>query len=242
MIHACSLAAPILFYIWSTMGKKNKKGSDSEDSAVSESTRAVRRIQEELEKSEEEPPPKKAKINSDERSRDMPTGDESLGDGRKYGAVTGIKLHIGGSDGSRGSRGLSMKGKTGEKAMGMSLESMVNEDACQDRDLPDAPAGAFRRKDLEAAKREGVGSGKPSSRQGLDGKVYDFIEAPSDESVSEQEGQSKKLHGNARKEKGKSKKDKKGNTKHKKNKKQKKKKKGKSKKNKSSDSSSSSSS
>lgn len=43
---------------------------------------------------------------------------------------------------------------------------------------PEAPSGSFRRKDLE---RQAGNAGKKSN-VGLDGKVYAFIDAPSDES------------------------------------------------------------
>ena len=46
---------------------------------------------------------------------------------------------------------------------------------------PEAPSGSFRRKDLE---REAGNAGKKAN-VGLDGKVYAFIDAPSDESSAE---------------------------------------------------------
>ena len=47
---------------------------------------------------------------------------------------------------------------------------------------PEAPSGSFRQKDLE---REARNAGKEAT-VGLDGKVYSFIDAPSDESSAEE--------------------------------------------------------
>eukprot|EP00913_Durusdinium_trenchii_P005766 g5380.t1 len=77
-----------------------------------------------------------------------------------------------------------------------SLESLAYRHDSDDEVNPEAPSGSFRQKDLA---REASGTG--SQAVGLDGKVYSFIEAPSDdESSAERNAPS------AVKDKGKSKK------------------------------------
>merc|ERR1712146_511281 len=49
--------------------------------------------------------------------------------------------------------------------------------------VPEAPAGSYRRKDLESSALES--GGHPKSQLGIDGKVYDFITAPEDASESD---------------------------------------------------------
>lgn len=238
------------------MAKKSKQdaGSDS-DSAVSESTRAVREIQRQLQ-ADDTPshPSKRPRKEGNSSSQDKP-----LGDGRKYGAITGIKLDCSApSSGNRsgGGGGLAIKGKDGKSMeMGMSLESMVNQEECNEARglaMPEAPLGSFRRRDMEAMQREGggEGGGKPAAQKGIDGKVYDFIAAGSDESESnDAAGHSKLAVSKAAIDKQKGKKDKtrkkkmkKESKKHKKKEKKKDKKHGKKKKKKKSSSSSSSSS
>ena len=50
---------------------------------------------------------------------------------------------------------------------------------------PEAPAGSFRKRDLQQEERDRA-SGK-QARVGLDGKVYQFIDAPSDDEKPEAE-------------------------------------------------------
>merc|ERR1719160_1387302 len=83
-----------------------------------------------------------------------------------------------------------MKGKGGsEKALGMSLESLVNQDEAEQRGAPapEAPAGSFRRRDVESLQQAGE-NGKPVAQKGIDGKVWGFIAAGSDESDGEAAG------------------------------------------------------
>merc|ERR1712060_526433 len=110
----------------------------------------------------------------------------------------------------------------------MGLESLVNEDS-YDRDdiMPEAPSGSFRHSDMAALHCTGGDSGKPKSQKGIDGKVYEFIAAPSDESASGDDaiGVVKRSGDKVQRKKGtikknkKKKKDKKGKKKHRKDKK-----------------------
>ena len=48
---------------------------------------------------------------------------------------------------------------------------------------PEAPAGSFRKRDLQQEQRDRASGNK--ARVGLDGKVYQFIDAPSDDDKPE---------------------------------------------------------
>merc|ERR1719277_2484381 len=52
--------------------------------------------------------------------------------------------------------------------------------------MPEAPQGSFRQRDLEAVQSEGKDGGRPVAQKGIDGKVYSFVGAGSDESDSGQ--------------------------------------------------------
>lgn len=239
------------------MGRKDADASDSE---VSESTRAALRIQRELEEGDTNASSSRSG-HRDRRPADKrsdPTsrrdGDDALGDGRKYGAITGIKLgeFASGASGSartRGSSGVAVKGKEGRGRgnVGMSLESLANQADSGDEGgstkMPEAPEGSYKRKDLTTA------GGQAKSQRGIDGKVWDFLPEPEEPEVSERidkaEKTAKAIKANKEKlkKKAKGKKDKKDKDKSKKKKtKKKKKSKGKNKKQDTASSSSSSSS
>lgn len=83
--------------------------------------------------------------------------------------------------------------------------------------MPEAPAGSVRRRDIQQANQE-----KDSNEKlGIDGKVYAFIEAPSGDESEDEGGQKRKADGKS-KEEGKSKKGKKDKDKKKDKKKNKK--------------------
>merc|ERR1712176_1484204 len=50
--------------------------------------------------------------------------------------------------------------------------------------MPEAPQDSFMQRDLEAVQREGKNGGRPVARTGIDGKVYNFVGAGSEESES----------------------------------------------------------
>eukprot|EP00928_Gymnodinium_smaydae_P006372 TRINITY_DN12250_c0_g1_i1.p1 TRINITY_DN12250_c0_g1~~TRINITY_DN12250_c0_g1_i1.p1 ORF type:complete len:277 (-),score=108.97 TRINITY_DN12250_c0_g1_i1:21-851(-) len=196
--------------------------------------------------------------------------DEPLGDDRTYGSVTGIKLGEFGSGGgggssgprggggggggsSRGGGGSSgpRGGKGGGGGLGMSPESLANQADSDDdgnaRNMPAAPEGSFKKRDLDA-RAALEADGRPKAQRGIDGKVYAFVDAGADADSGSEDKQPNGKEGKVAKEKGdkkakgkdKKKKDKKKDAKKSKKEKKKEKKKAKKKKEKKKKSSSSS--
>mmetsp|Transcript_66496 Transcript_66496/g.144406 ORF Transcript_66496/g.144406 Transcript_66496/m.144406 type:complete len:244 (-) Transcript_66496:380-1111(-) len=177
------------------------------ESDVSETTKAVLRIQQQLEdqdagKSKKSSKSTKSTKDADgkkereggrgsRRRRDDST-EEAMGDGRTTGSITGIKLgefapgaKRGGTSGSTGGGGVRMKGKGKGGGFGQSLESLAAQEEREDgaQAVPEAPAGTVKRKDAERAAAQ-LGE-KPTKALGIDGKEYAFLEAPSDEEKEE---------------------------------------------------------
>mmetsp|Transcript_80639 Transcript_80639/g.127390 ORF Transcript_80639/g.127390 Transcript_80639/m.127390 type:complete len:196 (-) Transcript_80639:145-732(-) len=165
-----------------------------DDGELSDSTRAALRIQQEIDGTA--PATSKAPAKGSKQKGEAKTAKRS----ETHGAITGIAL----GEYAPSSSGVQIKMKGGKGLFSESLESLAYRADSDDEVNPEAPSGSFRRKDLE---REAGNAGKKAN-VGLDGKVYAFIDAPSDESSAEgiQKGESKK---NKDKSKKKSKKDKK---------------------------------
>ncbi|CAE7469547.1 unnamed protein product [Symbiodinium sp. CCMP2592] len=200
--------------------------SDRDDDELSDSARAALRIQQEIEGGVSDEAPRK-------------TSSRSSGNGRTHGAVTGIALgeYADSPKASKASKaskeGVQIRAK-GSKAglFKESLESLAYREDSDHEVNPEAPAGSFRKKDLQQEERDR----SKKARVGLDGKLYQFIDAPSDD----EEHQASDA--NEGKQKTKKKTDTKKEKKAKKDPKKKKKKKHKKKSKKHKDSSSSSSS
>ncbi|CAK9044107.1 unnamed protein product [Durusdinium trenchii] len=158
-----------------------------DEDELSDSTRAALRIQEEIDGNG---PTTSSKSTPSSRKSSAQVSNGT------HGAVTGIALgEYAHKKGGSGTVHIKMKGsKAG--FFSESLESLAYRHDSDDEVNPEAPSGSFRQKDLA---REASGTG--SQAVGLDGKVYSFIEAPSDdESSAERNAPS------AVKDKGKSKK------------------------------------
>lgn len=168
-----------------------------DDGELSDSTRAALRIQQEIDgTAPAAPATSKASKGSNEKRSDQA---KSAKRSETHGAITGIAL----GEYAPSSSGVQIKMKGRKGLFSESLESHAYRADSDDEVNPEAPSGSFRRKDLE---REAGNAGKKAN-VGLDGKVYAFIDAPSDESsAGVQKGESKK---NKDKSKKKSKKDKK---------------------------------
>eukprot|EP00927_Polykrikos_kofoidii_P070631 TRINITY_DN67044_c0_g1_i1.p1 TRINITY_DN67044_c0_g1~~TRINITY_DN67044_c0_g1_i1.p1 ORF type:complete len:281 (+),score=54.22 TRINITY_DN67044_c0_g1_i1:94-936(+) len=181
------------------MGQKRPPGHHAEESdgELSESTRAVRQIQKELDVLDSGVQDKgrtgRERIERDQGPRGQDrrkTDDEPLGDGRTHGAITGIKLgeFALGASTRRGhsnqgvTAGVALRVKAGGKDRNLSLASLVsmaNGDAEEERaNAPEAPDGSYKRRDVERALAEGAG--RPTSKRGIDGKVYTFVADPAD--------------------------------------------------------------
>ncbi|CAE8613644.1 unnamed protein product [Polarella glacialis] len=218
---------------------------DVSDDELSETTRAVRRIQRELEGGGDHRKAGSSRGGSSGKRRRGEDEEEEEEYGRDRGAVTGIKLGeyapgakktsapSSGSFQVRGGRG----GK--DQKLGQSLESLAyaRDDDEEAAAAPEAPAGSFRRRDLEHKVAEGE-----KAQLGIDGKVWGFIELPpSDEEGDRDEKKQKEEEASGKKKSKKaSGKGEKKSKKDKKTKKVKKKKKDKAKKKKKKSSSSSS--
>mmetsp|Transcript_90973 Transcript_90973/g.266380 ORF Transcript_90973/g.266380 Transcript_90973/m.266380 type:complete len:247 (-) Transcript_90973:149-889(-) len=225
-------------------GAKHREAEEDEGE-LSDTTRAVRRIQRELEGGGDEEPAGDGRRGSGRRStRDEL--DEPLGDGKERGAVTGIKLGEFAPGARRQSGGFSFRGKDGkDRTFGQGLESLANRaDSDEEaRAMPAAPEGSFRRRDVERPTMTADERGRPKAQLGLDGKVWAFVEGPGgeeDEDSSEEgrlkrkadqiaedarQAKAKQKEKSKDKKKGKDKKDKKSKKKKKKAKAKKKKKK-----------------
>ncbi|CAE8583478.1 unnamed protein product [Polarella glacialis] len=221
------------------------RDEDVSDDELSETTRAVRRIQRELEGGGDHRKAGSSRGGSSgKRRRGDDEEEEEEEYGRDRGAVTGIKLGeyapgakktsapSSGSFQVRGGRG----GK--DQKLGQSLESLAyaRDDDEEAAAAPEAPAGSFRRRDLEHKV-----AGGEKAQLGIDGKVWGFIELPpSDEEGDRDEKKQKEEEASGKKSKKASGKGEKKSKKDKKTKKVKKKKKDKAKKKKKKSSSSSS--
>merc|ERR1719162_1521994 len=101
--------------------KRRRKAADEEDDGeLSDSAKAVLRLNRELEAEDAAPEVSSRKSGSDkgkDRNRSKADDDATRGDGRKYGAVTGIKLDFGsgGDRSARGRGGLGIKSKDGKE-------------------------------------------------------------------------------------------------------------------------------
>eukprot|EP00435_Cladocopium_sp_Y103_P000582 s4183_g1.t1 len=169
-----------------------------DDGELSDSTRAALRIQQEIDGTAPARTSKASKASNQEKRSEAKRSEAKRSE--THGAITGIAL----GEYAPSSSGVQIKMKGGKGLFSESLESLAYRADSDDEVNPEAPSGSFRRKDLE---REAGNAGKKAN-VGLDGKVYAFIDAPSDESSVEgvQKGESKK---NKDKSKKKSKKDKK---------------------------------
>eukprot|EP00434_Breviolum_minutum_P021612 symbB.v1.2.019075.t2/scaffold1542.1/size112718/10 len=188
----------------------SKKGDD--DGELSDSTRAALRIQQEIDGKG----PSKDEATGRTRSS---KASKSTTDGT-HGAVTGIALgEYANKKGGSGTVHIKMKGgKAG--IFSESLESLAYRQDSDDEVNPEAPSGSFRQKDLE---REARNAGKEAT-VGLDGKVYSFIDAPSDESSAEEAAKKSAQKGADKRKSKKDKKSKKDSKKKEKKKKAKKRK------------------
>merc|ERR1712160_188202 len=88
--------------------------------------------------------------------------------------------------------GFSLKGKDGkERKFKQGLESLANMDADETSAalMPEAPDGSYRRKDLAEISLAGGTSvdeaGRPRSQRAMDGKAWDFVLGPEDDSAEE---------------------------------------------------------
>mmetsp|Transcript_10856 Transcript_10856/g.11944 ORF Transcript_10856/g.11944 Transcript_10856/m.11944 type:complete len:191 (+) Transcript_10856:154-726(+) len=178
-----------------------------DDGELSDSTRAALRIQREIEGG--------GAPESESRASKAPP--KSKKNDEKYGAITGIAL----GEYSKGSSGPAQIKMKGGKAglFSESLESLAYRQDSDEEVNPEAPKGCVKRKDLERQ----AGNAGNKSNVGLDGKVYAFIDAPSDESSGQEAQKGAEKDKDTGKKKKKAKKDKKS----KKDRKKKEKKKGK---------------
>lgn len=189
----------------------SKGGNDAEedDGELSDSTKAVRAIQRDLEAADKgeratsggragSSPPRKSRQNGSGRSPPQRDGsrrskeDEPLGDDRTVGSITGIKLgeFAPGAKRKPGAEGFKMRGKDGkERTYKQGLESMVNEEA-GNFELPDAPEGSYKRRrvaELEAG-RSNAGD-RPTGQVGIGSmKIWDFVQGPDSDSGEEAQG------------------------------------------------------
>jgi len=181
------------------MPKRNGAASESEGE-LSDSARAVLAIQRELaaedsgaasgargRRAARAPSPRSRRNAGEGASREDIA--KPIGDGKEHGSVTGIKLGEFAPGAKRnGAAGFSLKGKDGKnRNYGQSLESLANLDADEESHaMPEAPSGSFRRRDVAAARGGAADeAGNPKSQVGIDGKVWDFVKGPGDDSGSE---------------------------------------------------------
>jgi len=185
-------------------GRAPPAGGDGSEGELSDSARAVLRIQQELaaedgsgggsasrgRRAGRASSPKKTGQRSGGVSRE--DIGKPIGDGREHGSITGIKLgeFAPGARRAPGAAGFSLKGKDGkDRNYGQSLESLANLDAMEEesRAMPEAPSGSYRRRDVAEAQGATAAdeAGRPKSHVGIDGKVWNFVQGPGDDSNSE---------------------------------------------------------